>query len=295
MPQKQFNRTHGYLTYTLIILLMVGALLSWQAWSRTENFEHFHQQLAATSVNGAADELDILLSELRRSMGLFVADNQLLFEKIATDQGDDAIWEQLEAAVQEHFPEYFGLTLTDNAGNVLRPDFDNRVVELCQQDIYTFIEHDYRQQGYIHPNPLGYHFDIMVSWGGLEAPSGVFFLSFHPAMLARILQRLQSPGHQLLLLQKNTPGLIEITGQGSRDTLQREFFLDADELERIALSSPVNDSRWDLVDLPADGLFYREATRNWAYAAIVFSVFVSVTLLMLHQLRRKERYRIQAE
>ena len=295
MPQKQFNRAPGYLTYTLIILLMVGALLSWQAWSRTENFEHFHQQLAATSVNGAADEFDILLSGLRRSMGLFVADNQLLFEKIATDQGDDAIWEQLEAAVQKHFPEYFGLTLTDNAGNVLRPDFDNRVVELCQQDINTFIEQEYRQQGYIHPNPLGYHFDIMVPWGGLEAPSGVFFLSFRPAMLARILQRLQAPGHQLLLLQKNTPGLIEITGEGSRDTLQREFFLDADELERIALSSPVDDSRWDLVDLPADGLFYREATRNWAYAAIVFSVFVSVTLLMLHQLRRKERYRIQAE
>ena len=295
MPQNWFDRAPGYQIYVLIILLMVGGLLSWQAWSRTDNFVHFHQQLAATTVKGAADELEILLHELQRSMRLFADDNQELFEEIATAQEDDVLWEQLEVAVQEYFPEFFGLTLTDLSGNVLRPDFDNRVLELCQQDIHSFIQRGYRQQGYIHPNPAGYHFDIMVPWGGPEAPSGVFFIGFDYAMLARILQRLQSPGHELLLLQKDKPGLIEVTGQGSRDTLQREFFLDTGEMERIAFSLPVADSRWDLVDLPAEGLFYREAIRNWVYAAIVFGVFVGVTLLMLYQLRRKESYRIAAE
>lgn len=293
--RNQYHMSPTPLIYVLIILLMVAALLSWQAWSRTNNFKHFHQQLAATSVKGAVDEFNILLSELRRSMRLFAQDNQVLFDKIAAAQGSDAIWEQLEGAVREHFPEYFGLTLTDTTGNVLQIDFDNLVDELCQQDIHTFIERGYRQQGYIHPNPLGYHFDIMVPWGGRETPRGVFFLSFDAAMLARILQRLQSPGHELLLLQKNKPGLIEVTGQGSRDTLQREFFLATGELERIAVSLPVDNSRWDLVDLPAEGLFYREAARNWVYAAILFSVFVSVILLMLHQLRRKEKHRIEAE
>lgn len=295
MPQNRFDRATSYQIYVLIILLMVGGLLSWQAWSRTENFAHFHQQLAATTVKGAADELEILLRELQRSMGLFADDHQELFEKIAAAQEDDALWEQLEVAVQKHFPEFFGLTLTDLSGNVLRPDFDNRVLELCQQDIHSFIKRGYRQQGYIHPNPAGYHFDIMVPWDGLEAPSGVFFVGFDYAMLARILQRLQSPGHELLLLQKDKPGLIEVTGQGSRDTLQREFFLDTGEMERITFSLPVADSRWDLVDLPAEGLFRREAIDNWFYAAIVFGVFVGVTLLMLYQLRRKESYRIAAE
>jgi len=295
MPQKWFNRAPGYPVYVLIILLMVGALLSWQAWSRIDSFKHFHSQLAATSAQGAADELEVQLGELRRSMRLFAMDKQSLIEEIATSPENDALWDQLEAAVQEHFPEYFGLTLTDASGNVLRPDFDNRVVELCRQDIHAFIGRGYRQQGYIHPNPLGYHFDIMVPWGDPEAPHGVFFLSFHPALLARILRHQQSPGHELLLLQQDRPGLIEVSGQGSRDTLQREFFLDTGELERIAISVPIADSRWDLVDLPADGLFYREAARNWAYAAIVFSVFVIVIFLMLHQLRRKERHRMQAE
>jgi signal transduction histidine kinase len=292
---KQSNWAPGYLVYVLIILLMVGALLSWQALHRTEKFEHFHQQLAVTTVKGAADELEILLSELRRSMRLFADDRQELFEKIVTDREDDTLWGQLEVAVQEHFPEFFDMTLTDTKGNVLRTDIDNQVGNLCQQDIHTFIGQGYREQGHIHPNPLGYHFDIMVPWGGPETPGGVFFLSFHPGMLTDILQRLQSPGHEILLLQRNRPGLIEVTGQGSRDVLLRDFFLDADELARVVFSLPVANSQWELVDLPAEGLFHRETVRNWKYAAIVFSVFVGVTLLLLHQLHRKERHRAQAE
>jgi hypothetical protein len=65
MPQNRFDRATSYQVYVLIILLMVGGLLSWQAWSRTDNFTHFHQQLAATSVKGAADELEILLPPRR--------------------------------------------------------------------------------------------------------------------------------------------------------------------------------------------------------------------------------------
>jgi hypothetical protein len=226
-------------------------------------------------------------------MQLFTFDRQVLLEQIVTDRDNDVLWAQLETAVQDHFPEVFGLTLTDTSGNVLRPDFDFRVAEVCQQDIHEFIGTGYQEQGVIHPNPLGYHFDIMVPWGDPAAPLGVFFLSFHPDMLARILQRLQLPGHELLLLNRNKPGLIEVTSEGTRNTLQREFFLDSGELERLITSTPVADSRWDLADLPSDGLIYREAVRNWLYTAIVFSVFVSITLLMLYQLRRKEKFRIR--
>jgi C4-dicarboxylate-specific signal transduction histidine kinase len=295
MQRKRDTRSTAYLAYVLIILLMVGALLAWQAWSRTAEFDNFHRQLAATSVQGAADEFEVLLGELHRSMRLFASDRQALLDSILASSKDDALWNELETAVQEHFPEYFSLTLTDIHGNVLRPDFDYRVAELCQQDIHDFIGQGYQDQGVIHPNPLGYHFDIMVPWGNTETTRGVFFLSFHPAMLARVLHRLQPPGHELLLLNGNKPGLIEVTAQGSRDTLQGEFFLDPGELERITETRAIPDSRWVLADLPADGLLRGEAVRNWTYAALVFCVFVGITLLMLYQLRRKEKFRILAE
>jgi C4-dicarboxylate-specific signal transduction histidine kinase len=110
-----------------------------------------------------------------------------------------------------------------------------------------------------------------------------------------ILKRQQSPGHELMLLKREKPGFIEVTSHGTRDTLQRDFFLDTGELDRISYSLPVINTHWNLVDIPSENLFYREAARNWMYAAIVFGVFISITLLMLYQLYRKEKLCIQAE
>ena len=288
-------RSRNYGSYALVTLLMVGAMLAWQAWISTHNFREYHQQLALTSVTGAADELELLISELQRSMRLFADEQRALFEEIASDTENDAAWAQLEKAVSRHFPEYFGLTLTSTAGEVFRPDFDNAVNALCEQDIHAFIDEGYSHAGYIHPNPLGYHFDVMAPWGDESSPQGVFFLSFPPGILARTLQRIQPPGHELLLLRADKVGLIEVTARGTRTELQRDFTLSNDELERILYSRAVANSRWDLVDLPDAQLFRSELARSTGYAILVFSAFAIVGLLMLQQLRRKEKRRLQAE
>ena len=297
MFRNLFDRlpSHIHLTQVIIILLMVCAMLSWQAWQRTDSFRQHHLQLAITSVTGAAEDLETLFSELQRSMRLFADEQQTLFEVITTHPDNDALWEQLKQATLKHFPEYFAFTLTDVTGNVLVPGLASHVGEICQQDIHTFIDADYRQQGYIHPNPLGYHFDIMVPWGSQREPQGVFFLSFHPDLLTRTLQRMQLPEHELLLLRKDQPGLIEITTEGSRNLMQRTSFLDPGELARLSYTLNISGTRWDLVDLPAPNLFRDDAVRNWSYAALVFIGFAGIVFLMLHQLRRKEQHRIEAE
>ena len=293
LPDSLPGRNYG--SYALITLLMVGAMLTWQAWISTRNFSEYHQQLAVTSVTGAALELELLISELQRSMRLFADDQRTLFEEIASDTGNDAAWARLERAVNRHFPEYFGMTLTNTAGEVLRPDFDNAVNELCEQDIHAFIDEGYSHAGYIHPNPLGYHFDVITPWGDEGKPQGIFFLSFPPGMLARTLQRIQPPGHALLLLRTDKGGLIEVTARGTRTELQRDFTLSSNESGRILYSRAIANSRWDLVDLPDAQLFRSELARNAGYAALVFSAFAVVGLLMLQQLRRKEKRRQQAE
>ena len=292
-PDHLSSRNYG--SYALITLLMVGAMLTWQAWVSSRNFGEYHQQLAVTSVTGAADELELLISELQRSMRLFADDQRALLEEIAADTDNDAAWTRLANAVNRYFPEYFGLTLTNTAGDVFRPDFDNAVNDLCQQDIHTFIDDGYSHAGYIHPNPLGYHFDVMAPWGDEDKPQGVFFLSFPPEMLARTLQRIQPPGHALLLLRTDKAGLIEATARGTRTELQRDFRLSSDEMGRILHSRAITNSRWDLVDLPDVQLFRGQLIRNAGYAVIVFCAFAAVGLLMLNQLRRKEKRRLQAE
>ena len=297
MPNSQPDilPSRNYGSYALITLLMVGAMLAWQAWITNQNFSEYHQQLAVTSVTGAADEMELLITELQRSMRLFAEEQRALLEEIASNADNDAAWTLLENAVNRHYPEYFGLTLTNIAGDVFRPDFDNAVNELCQQDIHSFIDEGYSHAGYIHPNPLGYHFDVMAPWGDEGKPQGVFFLSFPPEILARTLQRIQAPGHALLLLRTDKAGLIEATARGTRTELQRDFTLSSDEQERILHRRAIANSRWDLVDLPDAQLFRNKLARNAGYAVIVFCAFAAVGLLMLQQLRRKEKRRLQAE
>ncbi len=297
MPNSQPDTLPSphYGSYALITLLMVAAMLAWQTWITNQNFRGYHQQLAVTSVTGAADELELLITELQRSMRLFAEEQRALLEEIASNADSDAAWTLLENAVSRHYPEYFGLTLTNIAGDVFRPDFDNAVNELCQQDIHSFIDEGYSHAGYIHPNPLGYHFDVMAPWGDAGRPQGVFFLSFPPEILARTLQRIQAPGHALLLLRADKAGLIEATALGTRTELQRGFTLSSDEQQRILHGRAIANSRWDLVDLPDAQLFRNELARNAGYALIVFCAFAAVGLLMLQQLRRKEKRRLQAE
>ena len=296
MPPKQVDRPgRHYLVYVVITLLMVGILLSWQAWTRTDKFQRHHRQLAATAVTGAVDELEVLLSELRRSLRLFAHEQKPLLEKILNHPDDDAAWKQIEGRVKRHFPEHLAFTLTGESGKVLRPDFDSLVEEVCQQDIQRFIAQGYWQETYIHANPLGYHFDVMVPWGDTETPRGVFFLSFRPQVLAQALQRMQPPKHHLFLVRRDRPGLIEVSEEGARDTLQRQFFLDAGERDRIMYASLVGNTGWDLVDVPTSDLFQRETVRNWSYAALVFVAFVAVGMLMLYQIRRKELRRVEVE
>ena len=132
MFRNLFNRLSGHiqLLHALIILLMVGAMLCWQAWQRSDSFKQHHLQLATTSVTGTTEDLDTLFSELQRSMRLFADDQQSLFEAIAAQPDNDALWDQLEQTVRNYFPEYFALTLTNATGNALRPDFDNLAQEL---------------------------------------------------------------------------------------------------------------------------------------------------------------------
>ncbi len=297
MPARQSDSLPGryYSRYALVILLLVGVILAWVAWMNTSNFYNYHRNLAENSVTGTSDELELLLLELQRSMRLFVDEHNALFDEISHDQENEAAWLQLEDGVQRHFPEYFSMTLTRSDGEVLRPDFDNKVGELCQQDIQAFIEHNHDLQGYIHPNPQGYHFDIMVPWGMDGALQGVFFLSFPADILARILRRSQSPGHALMLLHSEKGGLIEVTGDGSRIQLGRDFTLSDEERSRILAQRPIKNSHWVLVDIADAGLFRTGFIRNAGYSAAIFLAFMAIGLFMLQQLRRMEAQRQQAE
>ncbi len=86
---------------------------------------------------------------------------------------DDESYQRLQDKVAEYFPDYLAFTIATQKGEVLVDDFDGHIEEVCVNDIRGFYKDRRAPPVFIHPNPLAYHYDIMVSWGELNAGVGL--------------------------------------------------------------------------------------------------------------------------
>lgn len=279
--------------FPVLILSMVGAMLTWNALIRYQEFSAYQQRIMDNSVNGTSAEISVFLSELRRSIHLFADKESALIDRVATNPDDSDIFEQLGTSVRKHFPESFAYTIADKTGTPLIEDFDGLVGEVCIKDMQTFATGRSHSKVYIHPHPTQYHFDIMVDRGHGNGSDGIFFVSFTTDILSRILKHGEVPGHRLILLKQDIPGLIEVTADGARIELQREFKLSTQEMERIGHSVAIKGTLWDLIDLPDADLYTGMRNDILRETILIFLMFITAGgimfwLLVLSQSKRRK-------
>jgi diguanylate cyclase (GGDEF)-like protein len=268
------------LVFSVLVLLMVAALLVWTGSIRYRDFETHQQELMKSSVEGTAGEIGIFINELRRGARLFADIEGVRLERLMRDPDNTVLYDAIQKSVKTHFPDAFAFTIADKNGKPFVTDFEGRIGETCVNDVRRFVSDRSHSGIYVHPNQEMYHFDIMVEWERNGQRFGIFFISFSTDILARILKHGQIPGHRLMLLRQNIPGLIEIAAGGARIALDREFKLTAREMHGIGYSVPVGGTFWDLADLPEPGLFENARTGLWREAVMLMSAFVLVSVLM---------------
>lgn len=276
--------------FALTALVVVGALLAWNSHVRYRDFELHQQKLVHSSVDGAAGGIGVFIGELRRSVRLLADKEAARLQRLARNPEDYRLYDALQATVKSHFPESFAFTLANVRGDPYVSDFEGRVEGMCLKDMHQFAAERMRSGIYVHPNNQMYHFDVMVDWERDGRKAGIFFVSFPADLIARILKHSELPGHKLMLLKRDVPGLIEITADGARIALDREFKLSPEEMRSVAYSVAVDGTLWDLADVPDDGLFEnaRRAIRNeaWFIMLAVVAAGVAMTLLVLRYHRR---------
>lgn len=293
-PRLEESRTlrRFTLSFALAALVVVGALLAWNSHVRYRDFEQHQYKLVHSSVNGAAGGIGVFIGELRRSVRLLADKEAARLQRLARKPEDYGLYDALQASVKAHFPEAFAFTLADANGDPYVTDFEGRVEGMCLKDMHQFAADRARGGLYVHPNNQMYHFDVMVDWERDGRNAGIFFVSFPADLVARILKHSELPGHKLMLLKRDVPGLIEITADGARISLDREFKLSREEMRRIAYSVPVDGTLWDLADVPEAGLFEnaRRAIQReaWFIMLAVIAASVAMTLLMLRYHRRNK-------
>ncbi len=284
--------------YTLILvgitLLLVGVFLYLYVEASYKSYTRHQEALMQQSTKGAASIIALYIRNAKRSVGLFAEEESELIELVASNPENDDMLQLLRHKVQRSFPEYFAFTITDNAGNVLLDDFEGKVGQECRLEIQRFIDKS-RQDVSVHPNPLGYHYDIMAAWHTEGGGAGVFFISFRPEILARILSNSELHDHELVLVNRGRPALIEITARGVRSELERDIQLTEAERARISHATDIPGTFWTLVDLPGVGLFDRHGNKLLSQAGYTFLVFLLFSALMYWLIRREERQRTAAE
>jgi len=285
----------NYTTLLIVtMLVLVGFFLSLYIKEGNRGYLASQEALMQHSTRGAARTIDLYLGEIRRRVHLFAEEEGGSISELSRNPANEGIRRQFTDRVKQHFPDYFAYTITDAQGNVLLDDIESRVSDLCQSDIHHFVESN-EQKVVIHPNPEGYHFDIMSRWQADDGHEGVFFISFRATLLARILANSQLHDHRLILLNRNKPGLIEVTDAGSREVLKDHISLTPDELSHIGFSAEVEGSLWTLADLPNPGLYVAHRKLLLGQAVSIFLVFLLFSAVMYLLIRREEQRRASAE
>lgn len=255
-------------------------------------FERNHRHLLENEAASAAVSVQQFVSDRQRFVEAFVDEKQDLLAALYRDPENEALRTAVTESLERWFPTFFTFTLADADGNDLIADIDGFVGDACVRSIRRFLDrreagtgsdkHLYEPE--IHPQAFNYHFDMMAPWRPAGITQGVFFVSFTPDTIEKILGSYETDGHELIVVHRDRENLIEVTSAGSRDEIAsgREIELTPMEVSRVLVRRPIEDTRWDIVGLPAPGLFDTFAERRMRVAGgLVFVVGLASLLAVL--------------
>lgn len=281
--------------FVVLIMALALVLLIWNGQSRVWDHRVHQADLATRAARAAASEIALQVDELRRRVRLFAEEEADLIAYLSAHPEDGPRYEELGAKLDRHFSDRFAFAIVSSGGGTLVDDIENLVGELCRSDIVQFASGEHPNRVYIHPQPGAYHFDLMARLDETGQGPAVFFVSFHPTVVARLLNSHAPERHRLLLLRGSATGLIEVTGEGARDQIKREPRLSPHEIERVAATETVAGTDWVLVDLPDAGMERHARQMIWRETGLFAVGLVLAALLMLRFLKTSERQRFAAE
>lgn len=294
MRPKTSRSFYWAMSFIVLTPLVISLILMWAGHTRMHEFETHQQHIAHSSIEILAEDIGNIIEENHRLVKLFADDELALIVQLANNPDDYRLRAVLLKKIKRFFPHAFAFTITDTQGNPLLDDFDGYVGEICISDMQQMLA-SRKSNVRIHPNPYVYHYDTMAAWED-KTQKGIFFISFAPEMISRLLRAASPVGHELMLLIKDPDYLMEITEQGARNMISRDDYrLTASERAQILDLVPVRDSQWHLADLASPDLFADFRQQIYLTYGLVICAFILTALTFSWVLIYFERKRQQAE
>jgi len=258
--------------------------------------QQHHKQLENIKIadlitTSAASNISYQLSALRRSVNLLAQGNKALLQKIYFDPENTDLQTRLKNVVAQQFPRSFAVTLATQDGEILLDNFDGYIGGVCLDDIKSFSHTGESPPAVVHPNPDGYHVDIMTRILVDKATPAIFFISFYAEMFSPVLLQQRIIGQRYLIANSVRGELIEITSGGSREHLGTNPVLSNLEQTEILASSPVQGALWNVIALPhgnSASLFTSGVSSSLLWMIAFIIMFSILTAFMAYRKRQQK-------
>lgn len=293
VPARRNNGryTRSLLRLGAVFLLVAAGLMTWFGTQEYHQKAKQRELLVGTALGIVAVQVSQFIAEYRRRVDLFVRENQDAVQALFTDPTNDGGINWLQIQLKTRFPESFAFTLAGSDGMPLLEDFEGLVGENCRNDLYESMLRGTQVPITIHPNPFAYHIDIMTPWPPEGTSTGLFFVSIRAERIADMLAQFALPGHDLLLVKKSDPTLIEISPIGSRDRLQRPLRLKPEELESITGRQAVRGTDWEVIAVGSPDLARQDLYTVAWQSGLEFAGFALLLVLAAEVARSESRRR----
>jgi PAS domain S-box-containing protein len=280
----RFSTVSQVFISVLVVLIIVS--LNWYSLRIDDEHEKVEQLKVESYLKTTNYEISLLINELRRDIQLFARAHRKEINQLAENNELTDVHDQLVEQLKMNFRHAFAITLANNHGEVLLEDFDGYVQGVCEREIKQFSDHMEHSNLVVHPNPLGYHFDLMTTLDNVDEVL-IVFVSFHVDAVSEILQRDILYGYRTIISNKSKQDLIEITAAGSRDKMSGDHFIGpALKNDRVDTAS-IADSEWVLgVYRDRDvGDIYSSVRKETNWVIFGFLIVGLSTLLVLQKFK----------
>lgn len=275
---------------SVFIIIMLGILtiltfLLWQRYtSEVEQFSELQQTLIQQQAYQTAKDIKSQVNLYRNQMAVISLDSSWL-SNLSLFRNIEALQESMHDRLQLYFPNMYAFSIADANGSQLGGDIDLFIAGVCQADISSLARMFdpkipyFNYEPYVHPKEGAYHFDVMIPIF-VQGEKLVFFMSFKASILSKILDEHIITEHESFLVRKDIPDLIEVSSKHVRDELKRPFRLSANELDRVAATAFIDNTKWKIVVIENPAIMNNFKKERFLDSIILFIILFTFWLVV---------------
>jgi len=294
-------------TFFAISLLAILLIVSWYSFNDYSAYVTNQRELAQSSVENTAREIEVLIENRKNSVMLFAQREQKLLNRLVEHPDDAAAQSLLQSRIDAYFPSRLAVTVANKKGELLLKKGKKLVGKTCRRDIQRFFTAIDSPSIHVHPSPgtPKLHIDILSDTSKIIQNDTVFFVSFFLDDLFRILSHGQIIDHQLTLVRTSSPELIETPTDDTINELDELENL-VGTLDKVASAKPkqfrkiwspqlnqyvlarakIINTQWEIRDVAKAGLLEKRYNALIFQAIGILVVFIILTIAGLRLTKR---------